>query len=124
MVHDGARPFVSERLIREGVEKAMLYGAAVPVIKVNDTVKMLSDSGLIDGTVSRDRLRLAQTPQVFRKDVLMAAYGAADVTDESSMVEAAGCRPMPFDGDPDNIKITTREDIERARLILLRRNGK
>lgn len=123
MVHDGARPFVSQRLIRDSVSNAVIYGAAVPVLMINDTVKMLSDSGLIDSTFDRRRLRSAQTPQTFRRDILMGAYKriSADSTDESSMVEAVGCMPKPFDGDPNNIKITTKDDIDRAYFILARR---
>lgn len=124
MVHDGARPFVPKWLITRGIENAVMYGAAVPGITPHDTVKVVyPGSGLVLRTLNRDNTAMVQTPQVFKRDILMDAYGKVSrkVTDESSMVEEAGHRVKVFMGDPDNIKITTKDDIERALFILARR---
>lgn len=112
MVHDAARPLVSPALIgrvMRGVEKA---GAAVPVIAVRDTVKRVSTGGTISGTLSRDDLRLSQTPQGFELDQLLDVLGrTGDVTDECAAMEATGVRVLAVEGDPVNMKLTDPEDL-------------
>lgn len=112
LVHDAARPLVSLELIARvmrGVEKA---GAAVPVIQVRDTVKRVSAGGTVSGTLSRDRLRLSQTPQGFELDLLLTVLGrTGDVTDECAAMEAAGVRVLAVEGDPVNMKLTDPEDL-------------
>lgn len=110
-VSDGARPFVSCELIMRIAESAKKNGAAVPCIPLTDTVKDV-DNGKIEKTLDRSRLFGAQTPQIFRKELLRLAYEKCGdgVTDESSAVEKI--QPVAYvEGDPDNIKLTTEFDL-------------
>jgi 2-C-methyl-D-erythritol 4-phosphate cytidylyltransferase len=98
-------------------------GAVIPAIPVADTLKQVSQDRIITGTTPRENLWQAQTPQVFRKDWLLDAYTrraefGAEVTDDAQLVEAAGHQVHVIDGDPGNIKITTRSDIFLADAIL------
>lgn len=124
-VHDAARPFVSADLIARTVAAAAEYGAAIAALPVRDTVKQaagaVGDSTRpIAGTLPREDIFLAQTPQAFRREVLrqafaLAAAQEADVTDEAMMVERAGHLVQLVEGEVANVKITTPEDLERAR---------
>jgi 2-C-methyl-D-erythritol 4-phosphate cytidylyltransferase/2-C-methyl-D-erythritol 2,4-cyclodiphosphate synthase len=123
LVHDGARPFVDEAMIERGLMAAAEHGAAVPALPVSDTIKSVKGDGTVEQTLVRSRLRAIQTPQVFRVDVLTPALRPTeDVTDDAALVELAGGSVGLFDGHPDNIKLTTPEDIDRATAILARRN--
>ncbi len=124
-VHDGARPFVDRPMIERGLAAAQAVGAAVAAVPVNDTIKSCGSNGIVTETLDRDALRAAQTPQVFRTDVLRAAHDSVtdDVTDDASMVEKGGGLVAVFDGDKENIKITTPDDLVQARLIAARRTG-
>lgn len=117
-VHDAARPLLTSTLIDEIFRAAVSADAVIPVIAVNSTVKSVDADGNCTGTVDRSSLRLAQTPQVFRRTVLEAAYEAArdltQFTDESSLVEASGVTVRTVPGSPMNIKITTKADLETA----------
>ena len=113
--HDGARPFIRVDLIEKSIEEAYKSGAAILGVPVKDTIKMVSD-GLVDRTPNRDSLWAIQTPQVFKKHILEAAYENAREknilgTDDSSFVEALGREVKIVPGDYNNIKITTVEDI-------------
>lgn len=113
LVHDAARPLVSRELIERVMQAAVEFGAAVPAVPVRDTVKTVSDSLEVTGTVSRSGLRLSQTPQGFlRKHLVKALEGAGDVTDECAAMEAAGWRVMAVEGDPANIKLTGPGDAD------------
>lgn len=109
LVHDGARPFVSERLITDAVENAVLYGAAIPVVQQHGTLKLVSDLGMVVRTIDRKTVYEAQTPQGFNADILREAYDRVkvDVTDEASMVELLGRAVKAFRGDANNIKVTS-----------------
>jgi 2-C-methyl-D-erythritol 4-phosphate cytidylyltransferase/2-C-methyl-D-erythritol 2,4-cyclodiphosphate synthase len=123
LVHDGARPFVNEAMIERGLTAAAEHGAAVPALPVSDTIKSVGGDGTVEQTLDRSRLRAIQTPQVFRVDVLSPALRhTEDVTDDAALVELVGGTVGLFDGNPDNIKLTTPDDIERAEAILARRN--
>ncbi len=124
VIHDGARPCVTADLIERGLEEARRTGAAVAAVPLKDTVKMVNAEGFIEGTPSRESLWAAQTPQVFRFDLLADAHRRIreDVTDDASMVEALGHRVKVFMGRYDNIKVTTPEDIALAETILRMRN--
>jgi 2-C-methyl-D-erythritol 4-phosphate cytidylyltransferase len=118
LVHDAARPFVSSGLIRKVLELARRTEAAIPAVPVHDTVKEV-ESETVVGTVDRSRLRLAQTPQAFRRSLLERAFAAAESdgflgTDESSLVERLGEPVGVVEGELANIKITQRADL-RAR---------
>ncbi len=119
LVHDAARPFVSGALISRVIEAAAAHGAAVPARRASDTVKRApAGGGQVLETIPRETIWLAQTPQGFRRDVLaaaMAGAGGADVTDEAMAAERAGYPVHVVEGDERNVKITTAEDLDRAR---------
>lgn len=113
IVHDGARPFVSPALIEAGIEAAHPTGAAVAVVPAFDTVKRVALDGSVAETLDRAELRMAQTPQVFRRDVLERAHAevADDATDDAAMTERVGVEVRTFAGARGNIKVTTAEDL-------------
>ena len=120
LVHDGARPFVDEPLIRRVVEEARRSGAAVPLVQVAETLRRVDSSGASLGTVRREEFALAQTPQGFRKDVLERALRWAldsgfEGTDEAELVERSGQKVSRVEGSAGNVKITTPEDLDQAR---------
>ena len=122
LVHDAARPLVTPALIDAVTAAALSAGAAIPVVPVADTIKRVHD-GDVSGTVDRSELRAAQTPQGFRLDVLLAAYARAqadgvEVTDEAMAVERGGGRVATVEGDADNRKMTTPEDLRWAETVL------
>jgi 2-C-methyl-D-erythritol 4-phosphate cytidylyltransferase / 2-C-methyl-D-erythritol 2,4-cyclodiphosphate synthase len=124
LIHDAARPFVSAALIARAIEAANRTGAAVPAIPVTDTIKLIGEAGHVEATPERARLRIAQTPQAFRFNVILDAHrhavreGRDDFTDDAALAEWAGLTVATFEGDPANMKLTTPEDFirEEARL--------
>jgi 2-C-methyl-D-erythritol 4-phosphate cytidylyltransferase/2-C-methyl-D-erythritol 2,4-cyclodiphosphate synthase len=124
LIHDAARPFVTAAVISRAIEAAGLTGAAVPAIAVTDTIKLIGNTGHVEATPERARLRIAQTPQSFRYDVILDAHrraardGRDDFTDDAALAEWAGLTVATFQGDPANMKLTTPEDFvrEEARL--------
>jgi len=126
LVHDAVRPFVTEQIIREVVQAAAKYGAAIAGMPAVDTVKQVErtpDGALIKATIPREKVVMAQTPQGFRYDVLKKAFdeAAADGflgTDEASLVERSGHEVAVVMGSPKNIKITTPGDMELAEFYL------
>lgn len=119
LVHDGARLLI-EPVIAEGLDAARETGAAVPAVPIADTVKMAAADGVIESTVDRSRLWAAQTPQVFRYDLLLRAHRevTADVTDDASMLEALGLPVKLYPGSPLNIKVTEPQDLRTAEALL------
>jgi 2-C-methyl-D-erythritol 4-phosphate cytidylyltransferase len=127
-VHDAVRPFVDVETIDRAIEEARLHGAAIVGIVPVDTVKQVSSAqasgAKVRTTIPRDRLVLAQTPQVFRYDLLKQAFEAArrdgfTGTDESSLVERLDSAEVTVVlGSERNIKITRPNDMELARLLL------
>ena len=122
LVHDAARPFVSADLISRAIDAALKYGAAIAAIPARDTVKRVNGTGddlVVSGTIPREAIYLAQTPQAFRRDVLSAAVAigrsGVDATDEAMLVERAGHPVHVVEGDPANVKITTTSDLDAAR---------
>lgn len=120
-VHDGARPFVSCAEITATIEEAKQTGAACLVGLVTDTIKEVA-GGKIIGTIERNKLRRALTPQAFRLEILRKAFENADLseaaTDECFLVERLGHEISIAEGSAKNIKITTREDWELAEVFL------
>lgn len=121
-VHDGARPLVTQDIIKDAFSKAYKFSAACPMAPVTDTVKTVKDGFIIE-TPTRDTLYAAQTPQVVKADVLKAALQNArqkglSVTDDCGAVEAIGLRPAVSLGSHENIKITRREDLALAEAII------
>jgi 2-C-methyl-D-erythritol 4-phosphate cytidylyltransferase/2-C-methyl-D-erythritol 2,4-cyclodiphosphate synthase len=123
LVHDAARPYVSGDLISATIAAASTHGAAIVALPVRDTVKRTGLTGgrrTIRETLPRDEIYLAQTPQGFRRDVLAQAIAAAeylDVTDEAMLLERAGLPVHIVTGDPQNLKITTVEELMQARAL-------
>ncbi|MFC2008635.1 2-C-methyl-D-erythritol 4-phosphate cytidylyltransferase [Chloroflexota bacterium] len=119
MVHDGDRPFVTPRMVEQGLEIASEVGAAVAAVPVKDTIKVVGDDCDVQRTLNRDKLRAIQTPQVFRRELLVEAYAlmCADVTDDAALVEQLGYPVSLFHGAYENLKVTTLEDLVLARAI-------
>lgn len=126
-VHDGARPLVTPTLIAACVETAAARGAALPALPVTDTLKRAAPDGTVAATVERTALYGAQTPQTFRRALLVEAYARAraegvEGTDDASLVERLG-HPVPLVyGDPENLKVTVAADLPRAAAVLERRH--
>jgi len=128
LVHDGVRPFVTGALIERAVAGAKAFGAVTVGVPVRDTVKAVDAAGRVVKTVLREGLWLTQTPQAFRREVILAAYerAAADGfygTDDASLVERTGIPVRMIPGDADNIKVTTPEDLARGERMIRRFAG-
>ncbi len=128
MIHDGVRPFASPGLIRAAWEGARATGACIVAVPSTDTVKRVRD-GLVRETLVRDEIWLVQTPQVFRKQIIMAAYEKAvgagwTGTDDASFVERMGINVSIALGERSNIKVTTPEDLQWAQWFLSGTVGK
>ena len=125
LIHDAARPFVSSDLVERVARLAYEHGAAIAALPVTDTVKQSygegPDARVIQETLPRQRIFLAQTPQAFRRDLLTTAIEAAAgeaVTDEAMMLERAGHRVHLVEGEPQNIKVTTPADLDLVRDVI------
>jgi 2-C-methyl-D-erythritol 4-phosphate cytidylyltransferase len=128
MIHDGVRPFASPGLIEAAWAGARVTGACIVAVPSTDTVKRVQD-GLVRETLSRDEIWLVQTPQVFRKQLIVAAYEKAieagwTGTDDASFVERLGGSVSIALGERSNIKVTTPEDLQWAQWFLSGRIGK
>lgn len=120
-VHDAARPLLVPEWIDRVFAAAAKSGAAILASPVTSTLKRAKPNGTIDETVSRERLWAAQTPQVFRRQLLLDAYarqGALTPTDEAQLVEQLGVPVTLVEGSSLNIKITTNEDFRLAESAL------
>ena len=116
VIHDGARPLLTEDLIYQGLTEAQETGAAVAAVPVTDTIKSAGSNRVVRQTLPRHKLWAIQTPQVFRFDIISEAYRqtAEDATDDASLVEKLGYRVKLYRGTYKNIKITTPEDLAAA----------
>ena len=115
VIHDAARPLVTDAVIRRTIAAAAESGAAIAALRARDTVKRVGDGDAITATLSRDEIYLAQTPQAFRASVLRDALRlTTDATDEAMLVEQAGYVVRVVEGDPRNLKITTPDDLTMA----------
>lgn len=122
-VHDAVRPCVTESLITNVFSKAEETGAAMLAVPVSDTLKQVDAGKRVQATMPRQGVWLAQTPQVFRRDWLQAAYDeraklGKDITDDAQLLEAVGHAVHVVEGATTNIKITTKHDIYLAEAIL------
>lgn len=123
VIHDGARPFVRTEQIDSAVRMAREKGAVTLGVPAKDTVKRVTDEGVVRDTLERDEIWLTQTPQVFTREIIEAAYKRADeggyrATDDSCLVEMTGREVRMIRGSYDNIKITTKEDLILAEAIM------
>ncbi len=125
IVHDGARPLVTEKVIEDTLATAIEFGAAATGVKVKDTVKQINDYDDIVATPDRSYLRFIQTPQIFEKSLYLDAVNSVEnskyFTDDCMLIEAYGKSVKFVDGDYENIKITTPEDVELAKNYFKRR---
>lgn len=116
LIHDGARPFVSSRIIEEGIKKAKEYGATAPGVMPKDTIKIRDNKGFSVETLNRNELVAIQTPQCFNFDIIKKCHEEVkkrniQVTDDTMVVEMFGHKVFVYDGDYKNIKVTTKEDL-------------
>jgi len=123
IVHDGARPLVSDDLIHSGLETARQFGAATAAVPVRHTYKHVDSSGFVHGTVERSDLMQIQTPQVFRYDWILEAHQRAVrerivVEDDAELIEKLGKPVKVFSGSYSNLKVVTREDALMVEALL------
>jgi 2-C-methyl-D-erythritol 4-phosphate cytidylyltransferase len=123
LIHDGARPFVNQRLILDSIKGVIEYGACVVGVPVKDTIKVIDPERKIRYTPQRKSLWTVQTPQSFVYEFIVDAHLRAQdeeikATDDSSLVEQLGYQVHMVMGNYDNIKITTPEDLKFAKAIL------
>jgi 2-C-methyl-D-erythritol 4-phosphate cytidylyltransferase len=128
-IHDAVRPCVEERMIDNVFAEAAKSGAAILATPITGTIKRVSQAGVIDATVAREGLYEAQTPQVFRRDLILAAYAGRPeegepITDDAQLVELLGHPVSVVRSDPTNIKITTKADTTLAHAIMKARPQK
>jgi 2-C-methyl-D-erythritol 4-phosphate cytidylyltransferase len=129
LVHDAVRPFLTLEMIRLVIEQATKHGAAMVAIPMRDTVKEVGSDWLIERTVDRRNLWLAQTPQAFRCKLLQEAHQKAErdgfhATDDAQLVERLGHRVAVMEGSTENIKITRPEDLAIGEAILAARRDR
>jgi len=125
LVHDAARPFIHRSVITELVKVAEKHGAAIAGVRAKDTMKYV-ESGVIEGTVDREKLWVIQTPQAFRYELLQLASAQAQAegflgTDESMLVERLGEPIRIVESTYDNVKMTTQEDLVFGEILLKRK---
>ncbi|MGA8943399.1 MAG: 2-C-methyl-D-erythritol 4-phosphate cytidylyltransferase [Thermoactinomyces sp.] len=129
MVHDAVRPFVSREVILRLLNVARMHGAAILAVPVKDTIKMVNEAGIVEETPDRKRLWAVQTPQAFRRDILLSAHEQflerdTMATDDSMLVEELGIDVRVVEGEYTNIKLTTPDDLYLAEAIYQTRRRK
>ncbi len=123
LIHDGVRPFVNQNIIQKCIQKTIEYGACIPAVKITDTVKQVRPDLIIQKTIDRQFLYIAQTPQAFKLDLILLAFDHAGKTcfsgtDDASLVEHLGEKVVIIKGSNLNIKITTQEDLVLGKHLL------
>ncbi|MDO5778892.1 MAG: 2-C-methyl-D-erythritol 4-phosphate cytidylyltransferase [Clostridium sp.] len=116
LIHDGARPFISDRIIDDGIEYATIYGACAPGVMPKDTIKIKGKSNFSIDTPNRETLVAIQTPQIFKFREILECHKKVKidkvvVTDDTMVVERYGNKVYLYDGEYTNIKVTTPEDL-------------
>lgn len=124
LIHDAARPLVTEKIIKDCIRGALEYGAACAGVPVTDTLKEVNKKGLVKKTIPRNNLFNIQTPQAFMyRDILKlhnkAAFRNLKVTDDAAIAEYFGFEVFIVESDYSNIKITTQTDLLLAEVLLL-----
>lgn len=126
-IHDAARMLITPAAISSVIDAAAIYGAASAVSAMTDTVKLVDDNGYIGSTVSRESLRVAQTPQVFDVELYNKALSSVAlgeyITDDNMLMEHIGVSVKAVDVECENIKITTKKDISYAEFVLKEREA-
>ncbi|MDG1147617.1 MAG: 2-C-methyl-D-erythritol 4-phosphate cytidylyltransferase [Crocinitomicaceae bacterium] len=119
IVHDGVRPLVGHETLNRCLEALKLNDAVIPVVELKESLRVKSGTGTT--SVDRSMYQIVQTPQCFRKEVLISAYSLPfhdGITDDASLVEAAGFKVKTVEGNEKNIKITRNIDLKFAELFL------
>ena len=118
-IHDAARPFVKQKHIRDLIKACSSFDGSILAIPATDTIKKMQD-GIVERTIDRDSIWMAQTPQAFHKDKLLHAIKLGSnrkITDESTLMELSGFKIKIVRGDSTNLKITRKIDWELAKII-------
>ncbi len=128
-IHDAARPCVSHDMIDRVFEEARKTGAAILAAPITGTIKLVNEAKVVERTTPREGLYEAQTPQVFRKDILLTAYESlgdarAEVSDDAQVLERCGSAVSVVISDSSNLKITTKGDSALANAIIKSRPAK
>ncbi len=127
LIHDGARPFISSELIARVLKALEQHQAVTAAVSVKDTIKKVDSAGLVKETLNRDFLRAVQTPQAFSCELLTRAHDSAGLevraTDDASLVELLGEEVYVVAGEERNFKLTTPQDLVRARFLLEEEQG-
>ncbi|MCX5686266.1 MAG: 2-C-methyl-D-erythritol 4-phosphate cytidylyltransferase [Candidatus Omnitrophica bacterium] len=122
LIHDAARPFIDEKVIKKSIHLAEKFGACIVAVPELDTVKLADKRLFVKKTLDRKKIYRAETPQAFRYDVIKKAYAANKhldrFTDDAGLVENLGLKIKILKGSCGNIKITTREDLIQAEALL------
>ncbi len=131
LIHDGARPFVTDKIIEDTIKVAAECGACVAAVKAKDTIKLADTEGFIGSTPDRNNVWQIQTPQTFSYNLIKDAYdmvlrcSAEGITDDAMILEKYGdYRIKLVESSYDNIKITTPEDLDFGGIILEKRKNK
>ena len=125
-VHDAARPLITSKIIKEVFDSAVKYGGAIAANVARDTIKFSGNGKNITKSIDRNNIWQAQTPQMFRTNILKKVYSGKipkNITDDAQLVEKAGKKVMLVDGGYENFKVTQPIDFKLAEAILKKRNG-
>ena len=125
LIHDGNRPFVTKDMVNGVVEDAAISSACILAVRIAPTIKEMDEDLKVVRTLERSRLWAVQTPQAFRRELILRAYESAGeqrslVTDDSTLVERIGYKVKVIEGSCQNFKITTQEDLVAAEALLFR----
>lgn len=128
LIHDGARPIVTEQVIERCIRGAKEYGAVSAGVPIKETIKIMKADRFVDFTPRREDVWITQTPQAFKTDIIRKAHEIAieeDIlgTDDAMLIEHMGEKVKMVEGDYENIKITTPEDLITVEAILSRKRG-
>lgn len=123
LIHDGARPFIDKIIIENSIYKAWEYGAVCVGVRARDTIKIVDNTNTVISTPERSSLWHAQTPQAFKKDIILEIYKHASErglsgTDDASLAEEAGFKVTMIEGSPKNIKLTSKEDLDLGKCYI------
>ena len=123
LIHDGARPFISNRIINDGIKYANEYGAAAPGVMPKDTIKVKNENNFSINTPDRSSLVAIQTPQVFKYKEILKCHEKVKVnkevvTDDTMVVEKYGYKVYLYKGEYTNIKVTTPEDLILGEMLI------
>ncbi|SKC87930.1 2-C-methyl-D-erythritol 4-phosphate cytidylyltransferase [Maledivibacter halophilus] len=123
LIHDGARPLVTKEIIKRCIEGAEKFGAVSAGVPIKDTIKIMKDDGFVSFTPKRENVWITQTPQGFKSEIIRKAHSFAAKenlfgTDDAMLVEEMGIQVKMVEGDYENIKITTPDDLITAEAIL------